>query len=284
MSEFVETLGYKEAFMPYYGKGGSLYPGHHGVDLIPRSGRADGYPIKVSGIQIGQMGATGTVTGAHLHVDKGATGSRAYSDWRNPSDWQSITGRVSFAGWAGSAGNMVTIAADNGHLYRFLHLRRIDVRTGQRINKPTTGGSMASDTTIHRVFLMGLERKADAGALKTYRPLSDKVVIDSVYDSGERKRLLARKKLAQDQGASAIKTVKSLQTQIAALKKRPTVSQLNAIQQELKSAQAELEAKEQEVDEIDSAPVETPSVQKLEVEIGNSTRGWLSSLINIFRR
>lgn len=135
------TLGYKAQYMPYYGPGGSLYPGHHGIDLVPHKDVTEtkfnksfsGFPIWVNGTYIGDMGETGLAGGVHLHVDKKISDTTAYSAYRSPSDWQKITGTITFAGALGSAGNTVIVKASNGHIYRFLHLSKIHVKKGQKI-------------------------------------------------------------------------------------------------------------------------------------------------------
>ena len=127
--EYPVTFGFRGIFMPYYGNGGSIYPGHHGIDW----GTPVNTPVVVSGVTIARTGNTGLSTGPHLHVDKHRTGSRDYGGYRDPSDFPNITGTVTFTGWANSAGNMVVIRADNGHIYRFLHLEKILVKEGDTI-------------------------------------------------------------------------------------------------------------------------------------------------------
>lgn len=149
--EYTITLGYKEQYMPFYGPGGSIYPGHHGIDIVPASGAALNYPVELHGITLGLMGNTGTAVGVHTHIDKSIDGSRNYSSYRNPSDWQKITGVVTFAGDNGTAGKTVIIKADNGHVYRFLHFNQIKVKVGQRIGKAML--TQKGMNLIRRVFL-----------------------------------------------------------------------------------------------------------------------------------
>lgn len=139
MSEYTTTLGFGERYMPYYGKNkegvqeGTLYPGHHGIDLVPTDAPADRYPVRVSGVLIGYMGTTGQSSGPHVHVDKSTSGSTAYSHYRDPSDWQTIEGTVIDSRPAGTAGNMVKIKANNGHIYRFLHFDELVAKIGDEV-------------------------------------------------------------------------------------------------------------------------------------------------------
>lgn len=128
------TLGYKATYMPYYGPGGSLYPGHHGIDY----GTPTGVSVTIKGKTIAKTGATGLVSGPHVHIDKSTTGSRNYADYRNPSDWDQIEGIVTFAGNAGTAGNMIIIKSKSGYFYRFLHLSKILVKVGDKIGANMT--------------------------------------------------------------------------------------------------------------------------------------------------
>lgn len=144
---------YGAKLFPFYGSvadgdgfNGTIAPAHHGDD---RTG-ATGGEVIVSGKQIGLSGATGTVTGPHLHNDKYKQGkytgvyvaafNRTYF---KPTDAFGITGTVIFAGDAGTAGKMVEIQATNGYNYRFLHLSRIDVGVGDIIK----ADDMTSRTT-----------------------------------------------------------------------------------------------------------------------------------------
>lgn len=140
MDNYIVTLKYREEYMPLYGKGGKLYPGHHGIDIIPKVGATINHPVALSNGQVlGLMGDTGLANGAHTHIDKSIDGSRKYSSYRSPSDWFSIQGIVTFAGDLGTAGKTVIIKADSGHIYRFLHFNEIKVKTGQRVGgKPMT--------------------------------------------------------------------------------------------------------------------------------------------------
>jgi murein DD-endopeptidase MepM/ murein hydrolase activator NlpD len=128
-NQYPVTLGFKQTFMPYYGKGGTVGAYHHGIDY----GAPSGAPIVVSGVTIGTVGATGTVTGAHLHVDKSKYYPSKPSDYVDPSDWTGISGTVIFAGDLGSAGKTVVVGA-NGYYYRFLHMSEINVKIGDVIS------------------------------------------------------------------------------------------------------------------------------------------------------
>lgn len=76
------------------------------------------------------------------------------------------------------------------------------------------GGIMSKDSTITKVFNMGLDREPDSGAFSTYRAVTDEVLVNSVYDSVERKQVLADRALKD-------KTISDLQTALQNEKNRP---------------------------------------------------------------
>lgn len=127
--EYPISLGFKAVYLPYYGPGGTIFPGHHGIDWACPTGTE----VRVGGTLIGLSGATGTVSGPHLHVDRSIDGSRIYANYRSPRYYYKISGVVTFAGPAGTAGNMVVIRADDGDTYRLLHLSVIKVKVGQKV-------------------------------------------------------------------------------------------------------------------------------------------------------
>ena len=128
---FPISLGFRGIFMPYYGPGGSIAPFHHGEDYACPSGT----DLVIDGVKVADSGATGTVTGAHCHVDKrpiGADINNRYS-FVDPGNWWTISGaKVVFAGWSGSAGNLLSIQ-HSGYEYRFLHLSAINKKVGDVI-------------------------------------------------------------------------------------------------------------------------------------------------------
>lgn len=141
--EYPISLGFKAVYMPYYGEGGTFYPGHHGIDWAC----PEGTEIRIGNRVVGWSGSTGAVTGAHLHVDRSIDGSRQYESYRSPRYFYKINGAVTYVGYAGTAGNMIIIKADDGDTYRLLHLSKFNVKVGDRI-----GSTMAVKTPTARVI------------------------------------------------------------------------------------------------------------------------------------
>lgn len=150
---FPVTLGFKGIAMPWYGPGGSIAPFHHGVDY----GCPVGSQVALSGKQIGLSGRTGKVSGPHLHVDRRPIGTSIVNRYNflNPGRWWEITGRVSFVGAQGDAGNVIAVHS-GGDEYRFLHLSEFSVAVGDIIAKekpvsyiePNTVRSLFADAEI----------------------------------------------------------------------------------------------------------------------------------------
>lgn len=148
---------------------------HKGIDY----GCPVGTPVVVNGVQVGLSGRTGAVTGPHLHVGKWVGGKDV-----NPGNYQGFTfnsASVYDTGYDATNGNFVRLTAD-GALWVYLHLSQINVTKGQVLK----GGSMAATETINQVFLMGLRRNPDPGAITTYSKTTDYTLVKSVFESGER--------------------------------------------------------------------------------------------------
>ena len=130
------TFKFGGVWYPYYTKTPNpdrLYTSHHGEDR----GMPTGTQVVVSGKTIGLSGNTGLSAAPHLHVDEKKIGANpaVRANFKNPNGWSTITGKVVFAGSAGTAGNMITIHTDKGLEYRFLHLSKINVKVGDKIGE-----------------------------------------------------------------------------------------------------------------------------------------------------
>jgi len=122
--EYDVTFPFKAKDGYYYGENGKIGPYHHGEDLdMPV-----GIPVKVLNTVIGYSGNTGESSGPHLHVDRMRNGK-----WVKPGKWWNTNGEVTYSGWLGSAGMVVIIKADDGSIYRFLHLSKLKVKRGKKI-------------------------------------------------------------------------------------------------------------------------------------------------------
>lgn len=134
---------------------------HHGDDIAAPTGT----PIVVSGVKLGEVGSTGASTGPHCHVDKNRNYPATWG-YVQPSGWSIAKGKVVFAGYAGTAGNMVVIKAENAYYYRYLHMSKISVKVGDSIK----GGSttpMPTEKNVRDYFAL-VGEKPSASQIKGY--------------------------------------------------------------------------------------------------------------------
>lgn len=117
------TLKFGATSWPY----SKLKP-HHGIDIgAPRY-----TPIKVGKLVLGGVGRSGFAFGYHTHIDR-HTGNNMYSGvYVDPSNWPNIRGKVVYAGYLGTAGRTVIIKTLQGNYYRFLHMKVINCKVGDR--------------------------------------------------------------------------------------------------------------------------------------------------------
>lgn len=118
-SQYPVTLGYKATTPPY---GTALRPYHKGIDY----GCPAGTPVVVNGVQIGLSGATGFVTGAHLHVGRFVNGA----DTNPAGGFKFNSAVVTEIGYDINNGNFVRLQAD-GASWVYCHLNSTNVTKGQ---------------------------------------------------------------------------------------------------------------------------------------------------------
>ena len=139
-SQYTVSFPYGAQDGIYYGPSGIVGPYHKGNDRPCPSGT----PIVINGTTIGKTGATGMVSGAHLHTQAwtGSTGNT-----QDPSPYEFQPGVVTGTGTASQWGNYVTVTV-NGVNLTYCHLSTINVSNGQNLGTPTnTGGTMNDDTS-----------------------------------------------------------------------------------------------------------------------------------------
>lgn len=130
--DYPVTLGYKATTAPY---GTAARPYHRGIDY----GCPIGTPVVVNGVTIGLSGATGFVTGAHLHVGRWVNGADT-----NPAggfNFDSAIVTEIHTDPNNENGKFVRVQAD-GASWVYLHLSEIKVTVGQELK----GGDMSKDS------------------------------------------------------------------------------------------------------------------------------------------
>lgn len=118
---------------------------HRGIDY----GCPTGTPVVVNGVTIGLSGATGAVTGPHLHVGRFVNG--AATDPGVGKGFQLDGATVFDTGYDTTNGNYVRING-SGALWVYLHLSKINVTKGQQLKGATP---MPGESTADRAKHVG---------------------------------------------------------------------------------------------------------------------------------
>lgn len=205
------TLGFGAKLKPYYGTlaedgyVGTVAPAHHGIDY----GAPAWTLIVVSGTTIGFVGATGAVTGVHLHTDKNPS-FPATSGYVNPTGWQNIRGVVVFSGLAGTAGNMVVVKATDGYYYRFLHMARISSGVGAIVGNMTP-------IDVLRIIASEVE---GFDMTKTHTGVYDKILKDAWGSKPPEDYVRHAWKIQPKHRGHLINDINKLKAQVVALQKQ----------------------------------------------------------------
>lgn len=169
-ANYTVNFGYKAQDGYYYGPNGKVGKYHRGNDRPCPSGT----PIIISGVTIGLTGATGLVSGPHLHT-QACTAGRNYADDFDPGPYEFKNGTVVSAGWHSQFGNHIVIRV-GGVDITYAHLSKINVSVGQTITSPSGAGGnnvFQTDAEVKEAYLMmrgnagtAAERKAWIGQPK----------------------------------------------------------------------------------------------------------------------
>ncbi len=129
-ADYGVTFGYKAQDGYYYGPNGTVGKYHRGNDRPCPTGT----PIIIGSKTIGLTGATGLVSGPHLHTQVCTAGSN-YADDFDPSPFEFKFGTIIKAGWHNQFGNHIVVRVGNVDI-TYAHLSRIDVSVGQELTPP----------------------------------------------------------------------------------------------------------------------------------------------------
>lgn len=130
---------------------------HRGIDY----GCPTRTPVVVNGVTIGLSGATGKVTGPHLHVGKFVGGN--VTDPGAGKGFSFSSAIVHSIGHDDVNGNYIRLTAD-GALWVYLHLSEIKVQAGQQL----TGKELTMTPEVKAAFedlknhVLGLEAQIDS--------------------------------------------------------------------------------------------------------------------------
>lgn len=172
------SFGYGAQDGTYYGPNGRVGPFHRGDDYPTPSG----VPVVIAGQTIGYTGATGLVSGPHLHIQAwtGSTGNT-----RDPRPYSFRPGRVAGVGYGNQWGNYVTIEVDGVNV-TYAHLSSTNVSTGQLIQGAS---DMANRNQVNRIYQAVLFRNGDDGGLNNYQNRDANSIIEEMLGSAERKSI-----------------------------------------------------------------------------------------------
>lgn len=104
-----------------------------------------GTTVIIAGTQIGLTGATGLVTGPHLHTQAGT--DLACQNTFNPTPLEFKPGTVVNTGVGNQWGNFVTVQVGSQYI-TYCHLSRITCSKGQVLSQPQGGNNVADKTDL----------------------------------------------------------------------------------------------------------------------------------------
>jgi murein DD-endopeptidase MepM/ murein hydrolase activator NlpD len=132
-------VGQEEAFDAYYHVDGNGEAGYY--DLLGESMKGQFLKSPLATVRITSR------YGRRFHPVLGRMKMHAGVDYGAPTGTpvQAVAdGKVTYAGWKGANGKLVSIRHANGYVTHYAHLSRINVKRGQRVTKKTVIGKVGS--------------------------------------------------------------------------------------------------------------------------------------------
>lgn len=143
-----------------------------------------GTPVVVAGVTIGLTGATGKVTGAHLHTQSG-TDINCQKTFNGNGVTEFQAGKVVSRGYGSEWGNFVTVQV-GGNYVTYCHLSQINVNIGDELK----GGFMNKDQAKQlALYIRLLAGNTVAKANAANEDDANHIVADPNYATGLAKEL-----------------------------------------------------------------------------------------------
>lgn len=168
--DYPVTFGYGAVDNEYY----FASKPHRGNDRPTPNGTS----IYIGDTLIGLTGATGRVSGAHLHTQAGSD-EWCQNTW-NPGSLEFQPGTVAHVGTADQWGNYIIINTGGGYIC-YAHLSKIYVQEGQVIKGAVSAGGNTVDT-LKSMFWRLLGREIDQDAINHYTDQVNKKGWEFVYN------------------------------------------------------------------------------------------------------
>lgn len=144
-ADYPVTFGYKAQDGYYYGPNGIVGKYHRGNDRPTPTGT----PIVIGNTTIGLTGATGLVSGPHLHTQAFPAGTNYATDL-DPSPYEFKPGKVVSITPHSQFGNQATIRVGAVDI-TYAHLSKVNVVNGQLIGEGGNDVSTVADTEIDQM-------------------------------------------------------------------------------------------------------------------------------------
>lgn len=283
-AEYPVTFGYRAQDGYWYGAGGKIGLYHRGNDRPTPTGS----PIIIGPHTIGWTGATGKVSGPHLHTQAMVPGTNQDV---NPAPYEFKFGTVVEAGWHHQWGNYVRMRVSGVDII-YAHLSKINVRANQVISAPQPQGDneVADRNQVNNIYKAVLFREGDENGLNAYTGRNANAVIADMLGSAERRAFessLATIKAEHARQAGVIQSLNATIAQMQADEAAEDISEaeksdrLEEARLKIEDLTAKLEKSQKKVDDVMSrtGPPVTPAVRT-----SKAPKWFLSILLYIFGR